>query len=80
MDNIYLTIFQSVGFPALCVIAMAYYVKYITDQHREELQHLNDQHRKEMIDLTEALNNNTLAMQKLTDYIMYGGKDNAEGN
>lgn len=66
---------QTVGFPAVCVIGMGWYVKYITDQHHEETQKLNEDHKKEMDEVTKALNNNTIAMQKLTDYIMIGKDD-----
>lgn len=63
---------QAVGFPAVCVVGMAWFVKYITDQHHSEINTLNDQHRTEMAEVTAALNNNTIAIQKLTDYIMMG--------
>ena len=68
---------QTVGFPAVCVLGMGWYVKYITDQHHEDLQKMQDQHRQEMNDVTQALNNNTLALQKLADYITLGG-DNGD--
>jgi len=71
------SIIQAVGFPTVCVIGMGWYVKYITDQHHEELQKMQDQHRQEMNEVTQALNNNTLALQKLTDYITIGG-DNGD--
>lgn len=67
---------QTVGFPAVCVLGMGWYVKYITDQHHTEMQKVNDDHKKEMDEVTKALNNNTLAMQKLTDYIMMGKDEN----
>lgn len=71
-----LSFIQAVGFPAACVIGMAWYVKYITDLHHAETEKLHDQHRNEMNEVTEALNNNTLALQKLTDYIeLKGGKN-----
>ena len=66
---------QTVGFPAVCVVGMGYFVKYITDQHHEEIEKMNEQHRQEMSEVTEALNNNTLALQKLTDYIQIGKDD-----
>ena len=53
--------------------AMAWYVKDTSDKHREEVQHLNEQHKEEMEQVTEALNNNTLALQKLCDKI--GGNE-----
>lgn len=71
------TFIQTVGFPAVCVLGMGWYVKYITDQHHEESQKMQEQHRQEMNEVTQALNNNTLALQKLTDYITIGG-DNGD--
>lgn len=55
------------GFPMVMCGAMAWYVKYITDKNREMVEKINEQHKQEMVDVTEALNNNTLALQKLTD-------------
>lgn len=57
----------TVGFPIVCCIAMAWYVKYSTDQNKEEIGKLNEQHREEMKEVTTAINNNTLALQKLCD-------------
>ena len=65
----YLSIIQSVGFPIACVIGMAWYVKYITDQHREDRNTSDQRHRDETRELTKALENNTLAIQLLTAYI-----------
>ena len=75
-----LSFVQAVGFPAACVVGMGWYVKYITDQHHDELTRLNDQHRQEMNEVTAALNNNTIALQKLTDFITIGGVENVKGN
>lgn len=58
MDNVQVLIqaISTVGFPiAMCVI-MAYYVKYTEDKHREEITSIR-----------EALENNTLALTKLSD-------------
>lgn len=57
----------TVGFPIVCCCAMGWYVKYSTDKNREELSKINAQHQEEMEQVTEALNNNTLALQKLCD-------------
>ena len=51
---------QTVGVPVAFCIAMGWYVKHISDQHREE-----------MTEVTTALNNNTAALQKLTDFLVY---------
>lgn len=69
------TIFQAVGavgFPIVCAVAMAWYVKYVTDRNREDIEKLNIQHQQEMKEVTTALNNNTLALQKLSDVIGKG--------
>lgn len=67
--NDIVTIVTSVGFPIVACGAMAWYVKYISDRHSTEVQQLNEQHQEEMKQVTEALNNNTLALQKLCDKI-----------
>lgn len=59
----------TVGFPVVMCGAMAWYVKYITDKNREQMAMLNSQHREELFEITEAINNNTLAMQKLIDRV-----------
>lgn len=46
----------TLGFPIACVIAMF----YMWNKEREE-------HKNEMNTITEALNNNTLVIQKLVD-------------
>lgn len=63
------TIIQGVGFPIVMCGAMAYYVKYITDKNRDSMDQLNERHTKEMNDITQAINNNTLALQHLSDII-----------
>ena len=68
IDNITQMI-TTVGFPIVMCGAMAWYVKDTNDKHREEVQQLNNQHKEEMEQVTEALNNNTLALQKLCDKI-----------
>lgn len=57
----------TVGFPIVMCGGMAYFVKYITDKHREERTMLNAQHYDEMKSVTDAVNNNTLALQHLCD-------------
>lgn len=64
----------TLGFPIVMTILMAWYVKYITDQHREDTQRRDDVHRQEVSEITTALNNNTLVLQKLVDIL----QDDAE--
>lgn len=47
---------STVGFPIAMCTLMAYYIKYTEDKHREEINTMRD-----------ALNNNTMVLQKLVD-------------
>lgn len=62
-----LSAITTVGFPIVCCGAMMWYVKYTTDKNRDEVARLNEQHAKEMSEVIQAINNNTLALQKLCD-------------
>lgn len=57
------------GFPIAMCGVMGYYVKYITDKHREEVSKLNEQHKQEMLDIVKAVDNNTTALTKLCEKI-----------
>lgn len=62
----------SVGFPIACCIAMGYYVHEETNKQRDQISEIEKRHSDEMTSITEALNNNTLALQKLTDRLDMG--------
>lgn len=62
-----LTAITTVGFPIVMCLACAWYIKYTTDKHRSEIADLNRAHAKEMEQVTQAINNNTLALTKLTE-------------
>lgn len=64
-----ITLIQTFGFPVAACAAMAWYVKYITDENNKRLDDLNRDHKEEVQSLSTALANNTLALQKLTDYL-----------
>ena len=59
----------TVGFPIVCCGAMMWYVKYSNDQNKEEVDKLNEQHRNEMAEVTQAINNNTVALTKLCEIV-----------
>ncbi len=60
-------IISTVGFPIVCFIMCGYYVKYREDKNDDKYDKLNAQHDEEMKQVVNALNNNTIALQKLTD-------------
>lgn len=68
------------GLPAIMCAVMMYYVKYREDKnddrmdaqnlrHKDEIEKLAETNKQSLADITQALNNNTLALQKLTDYM-----------
>lgn len=63
------TLLGSYCFPIVACLCMGWYVKYQTDVNREEVKRISEEHRNEMQEVTTALNNNTLAIQKLCDRI-----------
>ena len=58
---------STIGFPIVCFLMCGWYVKYREDKNDEKFDKLNSQHDDESRRRTEAVNNNTLALQKLTD-------------
>lgn len=60
-------IISTVGFPIVCFIMCGWYVKYREDKNDEKIDKLNMMHDDESKQMVSALNNNTLALQKLTD-------------
>jgi len=68
MDQIWSVIGQY-AFPIVACVVMGWYVKYIQDNYRKDIADIGARHKEEMDKVTQALNNNTLAIQRLTDYI-----------
>ena len=60
-------VISTVGFPIVCFIMCGWYVKYREDKNDEKIDKLNTMHDDESKQMIAALNNNTLALQKLTD-------------
>lgn len=65
--NTIIQMVSSLGFPIIMCGAMAYYVKYTHDQHVTERLSTAEAHRQEMNAITEALNNNTIALTRLCE-------------
>ena len=61
------SVISSLGFPIVMCIILVWYIKDSNDKQRQQIKEINDQHSSEMSGITEALNNNTLVIQKLCD-------------
>lgn len=57
----------SLGFPIVCCIGMGFYIKYIIDKSNARIDLLNEKHKIETDAMREAINNNTLVLQRLLD-------------
>lgn len=56
---------STVGFPIVCCGALGWAFYKMNAQHSEQIKELTESHRSEMNELKQALENNTLAVQKL---------------
>lgn len=63
----------AVGFPIVACILMGWYIKTMTENYRNDVSALQTQHREEISKVTEAVNNNTVALTKLADALVERG-------
>lgn len=62
----------TVGFPIVCCGVLMYYQKYTRDKDCEQLKQLAQSHAEETKTMADALNNNTVVLQKLCDKLDSG--------
>lgn len=78
--SIITSLVSSLGFPIVMCVVMAYYIKYRDDKNRDEIMSLNDKymslitdlnerHKEETESLKQSIDNNTTAIQELSNYI-----------
>ena len=60
-------VISAVGFPIVAAIGCGYFVKWQYEQNQKQIDNMRQEHKEETSKMTEALNNNTLALQKLID-------------
>lgn len=63
------TLVGSLGFPIVACGFLAWYVMKLTSENSKEINDMRREHQEEIKKVTEALNNNTLALQRLCDRI-----------
>lgn len=64
-----MTIIGQYAFPIVACIAMGLYVHEQTNKHREQLDKIMADHKMEVKEIAIAINNNTMALQRLTDHM-----------
>ena len=57
----------SFGFPICACVGVGFYVKYIIDAFRKDIKEMREEHQAETTKMADALNKNTVVIQKLVD-------------
>lgn len=65
--NAVVTLISSVGFPIVACLGVAWYCKYQLDKYDAQIKEISSEHKEELKEVTSALNNNTLAIEKLCE-------------
>ena len=60
-------IVSTLGFPIAMCLLFFWYITKRDEQHSTEIKAIQEQHRDETAKMTEAINNNTLVIQRLID-------------
>lgn len=62
-----MTAVGTLGFPIVACGCMAYFFAKTTENYRNDLKEQNQMHKEETKSLVDAINNNTLVIQRLID-------------
>ena len=65
--NDIVSIISAVGFPIVAAIGCGYFVKWQYEQNMKQMEEMRKEHKEEVTKMTEALNNNTLALHTLIE-------------
>lgn len=69
-----ISLISSLGFPIVCCLGLAWYVKYITDKHEKEIETLSKSHEKQTNDLKKSFDKNTEVLSELVFIMKRGDK------
>lgn len=69
MNDSVINVITSVGFPIFACLALGWFVYFQTTQNSKQMDVIRKDHKEEVAKMTEALNNNTIALQRLIDKI-----------
>lgn len=59
----------SIGFPIVCTCAIAWFFNKVNENYRADIKELTANHRDEVKTMVEAVNQNTLVIQKMCDIL-----------
>lgn len=75
MANEVLQAVANYGFSIVMCLILCYYVMVRDKAHEKEITDINKRHENEMAKITEAVNNNTVAIEKLCFLLSKGGEE-----
>lgn len=58
---------STVGFPIVMCVVMMWYIKYNGDKQSADIKELREDYNSQIAKISEAVNNNTIAINKLCD-------------
>ena len=70
----FISIISSLGFPIAACLYMAKYVREQTASYRQDIKDLRKEHKDEIAKVSEALNNNTIELNKLCEQLERGNE------
>jgi hypothetical protein len=62
------------GFPVVACLVMGYFFKYVYDNNRADMNKMHESYSTELDKVKEVLNNNTLVIQQLIDFLKFKEK------
>lgn len=63
--NTLITMIGSLGFPIVACVGMAYFFAKANDNYRLDMKEASERHKNEIDKMSEAINNNTKALELL---------------
>ena len=67
--NVITSLIGSIGFPIVMCLILIYYIKYLTEKNTEALSSVIEKHKEESADFKVAIDNNTKAIEMLSQKI-----------
>ena len=71
--NTLITMIGSLGFPIVACVGMAYFFAKANDNYRLDLKEASSRHKEEIDKMSEAINNNTMALELLIQQLKKDG-------
>lgn len=65
--NEIIQVISAVGFPIVAAVGCGYFVKWQYEQNQKQVEDMRKEHKEEVVNMTKAIENNTLILTKLCD-------------